>query len=230
MSVNPNTDWYKTKAESVFFMGSYVHLKVPDGEEKWEELPERDHQSHSQTGALWFKAKTTSGQENVRIRILPLTNKQLKKTHCFVTSKLLAILTKRIRIRPSTSKKIKKTLDFFSLGVTSKWLVILKIQIRNRPSTPQIFFFLTLISSTVLWLQNYLLSWKCRSGSFHQQSKKLRKTLISMFCFVTSKWLVYLFLWASWKPLKKRAGSGSVIQCRSRDPKIRIRHGPGTLG
>jgi hypothetical protein len=52
VSVNPDSDRYKTKAESIIFMRSYVHLKVPDGEEKREELPERDHQRHSQTGTL----------------------------------------------------------------------------------------------------------------------------------------------------------------------------------
>ncbi len=51
MSVNPDSDRYKTKAEE-YIAESYVHLKVPDGEEKREELPERDHQRHSQARTL----------------------------------------------------------------------------------------------------------------------------------------------------------------------------------
>ncbi len=115
MSENPDSGRYKTKAESGFFMGSYVHLKVPDGEEKWEELPERDHQSHSQTGTLWFKTNTTSGQENVRIRINPYTSKPIKKNldfYCFVISKWRFILKMRIRIHQQ-AKLLRKNHNFY---------------------------------------------------------------------------------------------------------------------
>jgi hypothetical protein len=90
-----------------------------------------------------------------------------------------------------------------------------------------------------------------RSGFFHHQEKKVRKTLISNSCTVWWHflWLFIFedchkctsdskkqknlrdktpyFLLTSWKPLMNRAGSGSVTQCT--DPQIRIRTKMSTL-
>ncbi len=52
---------------------------------------------------------------------------------------------------------------------------------------------------------NWRLMWMCLQVPTHMQKKTLKKTY---------------FLLSSWKPLTKRAGSGSVIQCK--DPRIRI--------